>query len=186
MKKSFRLIAAVAVCCLAFSGAAFAQDEDRDPRQAFVDEMWTHGDVVGFISTDRETAMLVKGYEDVVARHHPGLDFAALLIQYFGSSSELAFAIATVEPMPGDTATYVHSECQRRASPCATGCVNEGTGSKKEVAIFGLVYGVCERIPEVSTTCKTTFKKVCNRYSYTVPNCPGAGTQSDVNAWNCK
>ncbi|HSF41190.1 MAG TPA: hypothetical protein VLT87_15440 [Thermoanaerobaculia bacterium] len=184
MKKSFRLSAAVAICCLAFSGAAFAQDEDSDFRQAFVDEMWTHGDVVGFISTEREIAMIVMGHEGTVARHHPDLDFSTLLIQHFATSTELAFAVATIEPMPGDTATYVKSECQRRTKPCA-GCTNVGTGSKKEVAV-GADYGVCERIEEVTTSCKTTFKKVCTLYTYTEPNCPGSGTTSDVNGWNCK
>lgn len=184
MKKSFRLIAVVAVCCLTLSGAVFAQDEDQDSRQAFVDEMWTHGDVVGFISTEREIAMLVEGQEDVVARHHPDLDLSALLIQYFASSNDLAFAVATIEPKPGDTATYVKSECQRRTKPCV-GCTNVGTGSKKEVAVAA-DYGVCERIEEVTTSCKTTFKKVCTLYTYTEPNCAGASTTSDVNGWNCK
>jgi hypothetical protein len=166
--------------------APFGAFSDWDARQAFVEELWTHGDIVGFVSEQRGVAMLVAGSEEVVFSQNPDVDWSILAIQIVATSNDLAFLVADIEPMPGDKQTFVHAQCQQRASPCDPNCVAAGTGSKKEEPVLFLVYGVCERIPEVSTSCTQTYKKVCTKKTYSKPACKGTVSSSDINAWNCK
>lgn len=161
--------------------------QDAEPGDPFLAELWAHGDIVGYVSSEAGYAFIVQEFEHVVYEQNPDIDFTFMAINYVATSDELAMMAADIDPMPGDTRTYVHAECQRRAFPCDENCVPTPDGKFTKQRKASGFYGQCERIPEISGSCKETYKAVCYQEIHKDSACaPGNSGSTPINGWNCK
>lgn len=157
-------------------------------KQNYVEELMGHGDVVNYISPSRRKAWYVKEYKNMLDEKVNSLTTRGAKIssvKSVPSFMKLALFIADLDPIEGDTRTYVRALCNEKAGPCKTDCTSDFPFHYRETTLYTGRFGRCDRVDR-DNTCTETYMKLCRRTTYGDAACTRqVGNPRDILGWKC-